>query len=60
MLDYFWNICQVTEVRRPLLIIHDAVGHQKYQPLKLNNVLTSSPIFGSTDQSLTKWPEHRR
>ena len=46
MLDYFWNICQVTEVRRPLLIIHDAVGHQKYQPLKLNTVFTSVQFLG--------------
>ena len=44
MLDYFWNICQVTEGGRPLLIIHDALGHHIFQPLKLNSVLTS--VFG--------------
>ena len=44
MLDYFWNICQVTEGGRPLLIIHDALGHHKFQPLKLNSAFTS--VFG--------------
>ena len=44
MLDYLWNICQVTEGGRPLLIIHDALGHHIFQPLKLNSVLTS--VFG--------------
>ena len=44
MLDYLWNICQVTEGGRPLLIIHDALGHHKFQPLKLNSALTS--VFG--------------
>ena len=37
MLNYYWNICQVTEGGRPLLIIHDALGHHKFQPLKLNS-----------------------
>ena len=44
MLDYLWNICQVTEGGRPLLIIHDALGHHNFQPLKLNSALTS--VFG--------------
>ena len=49
MLDYFWNICQVTEGGRPLLIIHDALGHHKFQPLKLNSawsICSYGSVFG--------------